>query len=107
MTTVRTIMLEGTHVPLTAECTDEGWNGFHVPLLTEAELRAYLNACQRNDRNGSYDSHLWMTADGLRWASAEDPTNRDEDMVWSRYDGSRFAIDGLVWVDYDNDEQED
>lgn len=103
-------MLEGTHVPLEADCTDEGWNGFHVPILTPRELNAYLMACQRNDPNGEYAERAWegYGADWrsvLRLPSWQDPTDRDLDDVWAwtgvRDDGSAtYLIDGWVWVDY-------
>lgn len=110
-------MLEGTHVPLDALCTDEGWNGFHVPLLSCAELNEYMAACEQNDRNGEWSERAWEQATpapsgsaGLRlrmpyWG---DPTNRDLDDVWApnsarTHNEPTYAIDGWVWVDYSED----
>lgn len=109
-------MLEGTGVPIEAECNDTGWNGFHVPTLTCEEFNDYLAACKANDRNGEWDERAYeamtpgpFATRELRlpyWDAPEDP---DMDMVWPHAEDimtsngyrSGYEIDGLVWVDYE------
>ena len=115
MSDTRTIMLEGTHVPLTAEVLDERWNGYYVPVLTCEQFSDYLAACKRNDPNGEWDERPTEEATSFPFASRamrlpfwEAPEDRDEDMVRGLAEdvmtasGYRagYHVDGMVWVDY-------
>ena len=112
-TSTRVIMLDGTHVPLRAVCTEEGWNGFHVPILTAGELVAYWHACRANDPNGEWTDVPFEDGETLRLPSWESPEDRSEDTTWSPCGTRRvvwaggpatfenvYRVDGLVWCDY-------
>lgn len=109
MPTVRTIMLEGTHIAEVVACNDEGWNGFHVPLMTAQAFNNYMQACQENDPNGEYWEHAFVEGDTLRLPFWEAPEDREQDMVWPKVGHDTmghdvYAIDGMVWVDFEEDE---
>lgn len=89
--------------PIVATCTDKGWNGFHVPKLSYAELWDYIEECKAADPNGTWDG-VFIDVDYLDDADStrvivmesddSDPTywtvDESDGMAW---------IDGLVWSD--------
>lgn len=101
---IRVIMLEGTGVPIEAECDDRGWNGFHVPTMHAEELQAYWWRCEVNDRNGEYDATMpYVLPDGRLVIPAVDADRDDLDhaTIYRPDQDGRYSLSGLVWVDYD------
>lgn len=91
---------------LLAECDDKGWNGFHVPHLTAADLRRHYADLQRNDPNASWDQvkayHLTGPATGTRYGVVVISSTGDyesEDRYECDTPDGRAWIDGLCWSD--------
>ncbi|GAB3081156.1 hypothetical protein GCM10027053_52180 [Intrasporangium mesophilum] len=112
MTTVRVITLSEVADPpvLTAECTDTGWNGFHVPALSAAELAAHFAACAAVQPDGWEWCYVDEVGDNIRLHTCESAGcitpdlkhavthDHSEDTLWPIELPERRAwIDGLVW----------